>query len=202
MEMVRLVVPHSIPSQLFLASATSVYPLLFTNTQQYFYPSGIDWALPHNSHLSDPSGAGAMMAQTHAGLHRHQHRRRRPIYLILGKPIIATAQYQSPLSNLETGDLILPMSQLSSLFSSMKPSTFAVDPVQKIYLAIRKYRAAPRDGSASYFRMSVPLQQRSSLFGPMKSFISVSPEPGCLVLDPLQLYKSHLVTLTCHYGHC
>lgn len=47
----------------------------------------------------------------------------------------------------------------------------------------------------------VPLQQGSGSLRLMKSFISVSAEPGCLVFDPLHLYKSHLATLTCHYGY-
>ena len=110
-EMVRLVVPHS---PLFLASATSVYPLLFTTTQHYSHPSGIDWSLPHISHLSDPPGDPAMMAQTQAGLHSRQHPRRRPTYLIFGKPIIVTAQYQSLLSNPETGGQLLPMCPAST----------------------------------------------------------------------------------------
>ena len=137
-------------SPLFLASATSVYPPLFTITQHYSHPSGIDWSLPHISHLSDPPGDPAMMAQTQAGLHSPQHPRRRPTYLIFRKPIIVTAQYQPLLSNPETGGQLLPFSvmwlltfstsiliyhfcmfQLSGLFSSMKPSTFATDPIQK-----------------------------------------------------------------------
>lgn len=90
------------------AASGDVYPIPFTVTQQNFYPFVIDWSLPHISHPSDPPGDRATMAQTHTGSHSSQHRRRRPTYLISGESIIVTAQYQSLLSNPETGGLIYP----------------------------------------------------------------------------------------------